>query len=85
MKHAPLFVALFLTACAAPPQTEKGSVHLTIPADRVAECEMAGGCAFLSKAELAAAMQQAYRIGAEQGAQEAMQRLDSHGCKRGST
>jgi len=51
---------------------------------RAAECREAGGCAYVSAAEVAAAMHQAYMLGAQEAAQAMADGLDSQGCKRGS-
>jgi hypothetical protein len=86
MRYA-AFLVLALAGCASPanaPAPEKGALQLTIPAARVAECEAAGGCAFISKAEVVVLMQQAYQMGSDQTAHELASRLDSHGCMKDS-
>ena len=72
-----LIVLLALTGCATVPE----GVQITVSESKAAQCQAAGGCGLLSMAKLKAMLQQAH----DQGAAEAADELDSHGCKRGAT
>jgi hypothetical protein len=79
MRTLTLILLAALAGCASPPPAEKGDVMVTVKAARVEQCNNAGGCALLSQAEVASMLAEAYGMGAAQ----ALEDLDSHGCKRG--
>jgi len=72
-----LALLLLLTGCAT---AAPDSVQITVPQEKAAECLAAGGCGLLTRAKVQAMLQQAH----DEGAAEALEDLDSHGCKRGS-
>lgn len=72
-----LLLLLALTGCATVPE----GVQITVSEAKAAQCQAAGGCGLLSLAKLKAMLQKAH----DDGAAEAMEGLDSHGCKRGAT
>jgi hypothetical protein len=74
------FLLVALAGCAAVP-TPDGDLHITIAADRVAQCKEQGGCALFSQAEIIQLLGEAI----EEGAKAAMSELDSHGCRKGAT
>lgn len=72
-----LLFLLLLTGCATPSH----EVQITVPKERAAQCQAQGGCGLLSLAEVRSMLKKAH----EEGMSDAMDELDSHGCKRGNT
>ncbi len=73
------------TPPSTPPPAPKTGTQITISDERMAQCKEAGGCAFMSQAEVAVAMHHAYVMGARSAHQEFVAGLDSQGCRRGNT
>jgi len=71
-------ISFVLAGCAT---AAPDSVQITVPQEKAAECLAAGGCGLLTLAKVQAMLQQAH----DEGAAEALEDLDSHGCRRGNT
>jgi hypothetical protein len=70
-------IAMLLAGCAT---AKPEGVQITIPQAKAAQCQAAGGCGLLTRAKVVEMLQQAH----DEGAAEALEDLDSHGCRRGA-
>jgi uncharacterized protein YceK len=83
MKLIAILIAAFLAGCAStapPPKPDDGSRTVTVPAEMVSKCESEGGCALLTKEQLAELVELAQQVAQAQAAAG----LDSNGCRKGS-
>ena len=65
-----LFLSIVvLTGCASLPPVD-GSVTVTVPAEKVAQCKAQGGCGLFSPRQILELMQQAYDLGVVAGGKE---------------
>jgi hypothetical protein len=72
---------ILLAMCAGCATTSSGDLHITVKADRVTQCHQQGGCALFTQGEVLQMIEEAI----EADAKAAIDELDSHGCRRGST